>query len=153
MSMSRPSPPAGSMGRPTLNTRFCVDYNWWEESGQDLRVHMQQICKEYGQDFGDEFGSEVDSEAEVDWIDPSTGQVWRVDPFTYAFRVTCGQHPDYITERTSLIDAVFRTLLAFGNRPMTPVELSERTGRSADMILRTLSGRTVYKGIRPYINS
>jgi hypothetical protein len=146
LSMSRPSPPAGSMGRPTLDTRFCIDYNWWEESGQDLRVHMQQICEEYGQDLD----NEVDSDAELDWIDPVTGQVWRVDRLTYTFRTTCGQHPDFITERTSLIDAVFRTLLASGNRPMTPVELSERTGRSADMILRTLSGRTVYKGIRPY---
>lgn len=143
--MSRPSPPAGSMRRPTLKTRFCIDYNWWEESGQDLRVHMQQICKEYGQDLG----TEVDSNAELDWIDPVTGQIWRVDLLTYTFREVCGRHPDFITERTSLIDAVFRTLLAFGNRPMTPVELSDWTGRSADMILRTLAGRTVYKGIRP----
>lgn len=86
----------------------------------------------------------------IDWIDPETGQVRRVDSINYALLTHCSLQPDYITERTSLVDAVFRALLATANRPMTPVELAERTRRSADTILRTLSGEKIYRGLRPY---
>jgi hypothetical protein len=50
-----------------------------------------------------------------------------------------------------LVDAVLRVFLANGNTPQTPRELGEKLGRRPETILRTLSGRQVYKGIRPYI--
>jgi hypothetical protein len=51
----------------------------------------------------------------------------------------------------SISIAVLTVFLANGNTPLTPKELGERLGRPPQMILRTLSGRRVYKGIRPYI--
>ncbi len=130
-----------------MDTRFYIDYGWWEQSDKDIRVHILQLCEEFGEIQIDESRREV----MVDWVDPETAEVAPVDELTYAFLVGCSRHAEYITERTTLIEAVFRTLLACANRPMTPAELAERTGRPADMILRTLSGPTVYKGIRPFL--
>jgi hypothetical protein len=47
------------------------------------------------------------------------------------------------------VDAVFRLFLANGNLPMTPVELADRLGRQPMTVLKLLSGRRVYKGLRP----
>ncbi len=130
-----------------MDTRFYIDYEWWEQTGRDIRLHIQQLCEEFsGIEMGESRPEEI-----VDWIDPETGEVIRVDRMMYMFLTQCSRHPEYITERTTLIEAVFRALLAAANRPMTPRELGARTGRSPEMILRTLAGQQVYKGIRPYI--
>jgi hypothetical protein len=55
----------------------------------------------------------------------------------------------FVTNHTSLVDAVFRTLLANGNTPLSPEELSSRLDRPAMTILLTLTGLQVYKGLRP----
>jgi hypothetical protein len=150
MTVSRPPAPSSNLVKPTSETRFHIDYEWWKRSGQDLRLYMMgHLCEEHREAFA------ASAEAEnpvLDWIDPVSGQVTRVGRLTYALLSHCSQQPDYIVERTSMVDAVFRTLLAAGNRAMTPVELAERTGRSADTILRTLSGKTIYKGLRPVLD-
>jgi hypothetical protein len=61
----------------------------------------------------------------------------------------CAKEPSFITEHTSVVEGVFRTFLANGNTPLTPVELSEHLGKSPETILGTLSGQRVYKGLRP----
>jgi hypothetical protein len=55
----------------------------------------------------------------------------------------------FITQQTTLVDSVFRIFLANGNTPLTPEDLAELMGRDATIILRTLSGIRVYKGLRP----
>jgi hypothetical protein len=57
--------------------------------------------------------------------------------------------PEFLGERTTVVEGVFRLLLVNGNMPMSPVELSSKLGRPADTILRTLSGPRVYRGLRP----
>jgi hypothetical protein len=142
--VSRPEASSTPLTKPTLDTRFYIDPAWWDESGRDLRLQIQQLCEEHVQLTEDQ----VESKETVDWIDPETGEVSVVDRLTYMFLTGCGQQPEFITERTSLIDAVFRALLATNNRPLTPVQLADRIGRPADMILRALSGQRIYKGIR-----
>ncbi|MBN1312492.1 MAG: hypothetical protein JXB30_13840 [Anaerolineae bacterium] len=147
--MSRPSAPASNLTKPSPETLFHIDYEWWERSGQDLRLYMVgHLCERHREEFA---AHSDEHETVVDWVDPLTAQVRRVDRLNYVLLDHCSRQPDYITERTSLVDAVFRTLLAAGNRPMTPIELAERTGRPANKILRTLSGRTIYKGLRPLL--
>jgi hypothetical protein len=63
----------------------------------------------------------------------------------------CALQDDYLTPQTTLVNAVFRVFLSNGNLPLTPVELGEKLNRPPRMILRTLSGARVYKGIRPYL--
>lgn len=134
--------------QPTLETKFHIDYDWWKRSGQDLRIYLISHLLPDQQTYFAEHASEEES----DWVDPKTGEVRRVDALDMALQ-EAARNPDFITQHTSLVDAVFRALLANNNTPMTPIELSERTGKSPATILRTLWGNKgqVYKGIRPYL--
>jgi hypothetical protein len=144
--LPRPTVP-GNLVRPTLETRYHIDYDWWARSKGDLELYMaQHLCAAHRVELSGNPGSDIRHE----WIDPKTGQILQVDNLQYVLLTHCSLQPDYISERATLVDAVFRAFLAGGNRPMTPVELSERIGRPAETILRTLSGDEIYRGLRPY---
>jgi hypothetical protein len=132
--------------KPDLETKFHIDFDWWERGGHDLRIYLQShLCSECRVIYSNHRGSE-----EVDWIDPDTAEVSRVDALWQSLRTHCSQRPDFIDENTPLTDAVFRIFLANGNTPLSATELHEILGRyTPETILRTLSGRQIYKGIRP----
>jgi len=132
--------------KPTLNTEFHIDYDWWERKGMNIGVELKShLCKEHQ----DAFGQEFDATEKIDWIDEATGEVRRVNGLQHVMRVHCSKQPDYINENLSLIDSVFRVFLAQGNKPLNCKELGSITGHLPEKILRTLAGRRVYKGIRP----
>ncbi len=132
-----------SLVKPTLNTPFHIDFDWWRQSDQEWRVHLRScLPPEYQQAFAD-----ADTE-EVDWVDPETAEVQRVDGLQHALINYATNNEDFITERTTLVESIFRILLANGNLPLTPTELGERLSRPPMTILRTISGIRVYKGIR-----
>ncbi len=133
--------------RPTLETPFHIDFEWWDRSGRELRVYLlSHLCAEHRRVFESHVGTE-----EIDWVDEDTGEVTRVDGLQHILRTHCSRMPNYISSHTTLIDAIFRVFLANSNKPLSPVELGQKTGRDPSLILRTLSGRRVYKGLRPYI--
>jgi hypothetical protein len=134
--------------KPDLETKFHIDSDWWEREGRDLRVYLQShLCSECKVIYTNHRGS-----AEVDWIDPDTAEVTRVDALWQSLRTHCSQRPDFITDNTPLTDAVFRVFLANGNKPLSATELHEILGRrTPKTILRTLGGRRVYKGIKPVL--
>ncbi len=132
--------------KPTLDTKFHIDYDWWDREGRELRVYLLSHLGEEQRAF---FSENRDTE-EIDWVDPETAEVRKVDALQRALR-EASQRPDFITAHTSLVDAVFRVFLANDNTPLTPIELGERIGRPPMTILRTLTGANVYKGLRPVI--
>lgn len=132
--------------KPTLDTKFHIDYEWWNREDRELRVYLLSHLDNEQREF---FMSYRDAE-EVDWIDPVTAEVHKVDALQRALQ-EAARAPDFITARMSLVDAVFRVFLANNNTPLTPVELGESIGRPPMTILRTLTGTNVYKGIRPVI--
>jgi len=135
--------------RPSLNTPYHIDFAWWEKSDRDLRVYLKShLC-----DAHREMYAESTNYNEVDWIDPYTAEVKRIDGILYQLRSHCSQQPDYITDLTSVVDAVFRVFLVNNNQPMSPRELAERIGKDPELILKTISGKTVYKGLRPVVES
>lgn len=144
--MSKSASAASRRVKPTLDTRFHIDYEWWEREDRELRVYLLSHLEPEQRAFFAEFR---DAE-EIDWIDPITAEVTKVDALQRALR-EASQQPDFITAQTSLVDAVFRVFLANGNKPLTPNELADRIDRPPMTILRTLSGTNVYKGIRPII--
>jgi len=136
-----------SLIKPTLQTRFHIDFDWWRKSDRSWRVYLRSnLCPDHQKMFEDE-----NAEEEVDWVDPDTAEVQVVDGLQHILITHCAKQDGFITEHSTLVDAAFRVFLANGNTPLTPVELSERLGRSADTILKTISGIRVYKGIRPYV--
>ena len=54
--------------RPDENTKFHIDYSWWELSGRNFRLYLRdQLCTECRDRFQDHRNTE-----DVDWIDPET---------------------------------------------------------------------------------
>ena len=135
--------------KPTLDTKFHIDFDWWKQNNRQLRVYLHQnLCDACRELYPTHLGSKS-----VDWIDPDTAEVHSVDGLWQALRTHCSLEPDYITISTPLTNAVFRVFLANGNVPLTPAELSEQIGRPAKLILKTLARQRVYEGIKAIMSS
>lgn len=140
-----PPPSMPSLVKPTLDTLFHIDYDWWQRQEMQISVELRtHLCQEHQAVFSEHFDTE-----KIDWIDEKTGQVTQVDGLQHVLQAHCAKQPGYINENLSMIDAIFRVFLTNGNRPLSSKELSGIIGRPAERILHTLSGRQVYKGIRP----
>jgi hypothetical protein len=85
----------------------------------------------------------------IDWVDPETAEVHNLDGLQSTLMDHCARLEGFYTEQTALVDAIFRVFLANGNTPLSPMDLSDKIGRPAETILRTISSPNVYKGIRP----
>lgn len=130
--------------KPSLDTPFHIDYEWWGRDTHELRVYLISFLPPEKQIH---FTTE-EALGEVDWVDPDTAEVKRVDGLQVALQEAI-QYEDLAAGNLSLVDAVFRVFIANNNEPQSPNELGEIIGKRPDMILRTLSGVQVYKGIRP----
>jgi hypothetical protein len=131
--------------KPTQDTKFCIDFDWWEQAGRDLRVQLHQhLCSSCRADYPTHVGSE-----QVDWIDPDTAEVQPVDGLWHKLRSHCSLQSDYVREDMPVTDAVFRVFLANGNAPLTPVELAAKIRQPPEKILRVLGHGRIYAGIRP----
>jgi len=131
--------------RPTIQTHFHIDFNWWQMRDRDWRVFLQSLlCLEHQQAF-----AELPEDQMVDFVDPLTAEVQRVDGLQHVLITHCAKMDGFISPHTTLVDAIFRIFLANGNIPMTPIELAQQSGRSSDLILRVLTGEQIYRGLRP----
>lgn len=132
--------------RPTLETKFHIDHDWWQTSGKDLRVAvLGQLCSDCQARFPDHRNLEA-----VDWVDPETAEVVRADALLQALRGDCATKPEFISRNNSVVTNIFRLFLMNGNQPQTPAELGKRLPwTSADTILRTLASGQVFMGLRP----
>ncbi len=132
--------------RPDLDTKFHIDYEWWEASGRDFRLYLRdQLCPECRERFPDHRNTE-----DVDWVDPETGEVHRADALWECLRTRCVNDPDYINEHLPLATAVFRIFLANNNMPLSARELHQiLPWKPAETILRVLASGPIHYGIRP----
>jgi hypothetical protein len=132
--------------RPSLDTKYHIDHIWWEATGRDIRVAVRgQLCPECQARYPDHRNTEA-----VDWVDSETAEVVRGDALIQCLRSECSHKPDFIGRANPLVTNVFRIFLLNGNQPLTPRELSAQISwASPETILRTLSGGSVYMGLRP----
>jgi hypothetical protein len=136
-----------SLVKPSLQTRFHIDFDWWSKNENDWHVHLSGLlCAEHKAAF-----AAMQSGALIDFVDPETAEVRPMDGLQQIILSHCARQPEFVTGQTQLVEGVFRTFLANGNSPLTPNELSERLGRPANTIMITISGPRVYKGIRPIL--
>jgi hypothetical protein len=137
-----------SLLKPTVQSPFHIDFDWWQSSDRNWRISLQSmLCSEHQQAFAD-----LPADQLVDWIDPETAEVRQMDGLQHILISHCAKQPGFLDEHTAVVEAVFRLLLASGNTPMTAEELSARLGRPAETILKTIAGPRVYKGLRPYVD-
>lgn len=134
-----------SLIRPNTTTPFHIDFDWWQKNERDWHVYLRSLlCAEHQEAFAN-----IEEGQVIDWVDPNTAEVKTVDGLQNTLMSHCVKQPDFLTQQTALVEAVFRLFLTNGNAPMSANELAERLNRPANTILRTLGGRRVYKGIRP----
>lgn len=135
--------------KPTLNTPFYIDFDWWKQNDNNWRIHLFDcLCEKHQQEF-----ASIQSDQMIDWVDPENGEVKQVEQLQHTLMTHCAKQPEFITPNSTLIDAVFRIFLSNGNLPETPIELASHINKSPDTILRTISGSKVYKGIKPCITN
>ncbi|HSQ25863.1 MAG TPA: hypothetical protein VLM80_01945 [Anaerolineales bacterium] len=137
-----------SLVKPTLKTCYHIDFDWWQQNDRDWRVYLRNyLCPEHQAAF-----AEIETSEMVDWVDPETAEVQRVDGIQNILITHCAKQQSFITQQTTLVDSIFRLFLANGNTPLTPEELAAQLGRDPNTILRTISGARVYKGLRPCLS-
>lgn len=131
---------------PGINTKFHIDLDWWKKANRNFRLYLQDsLCSTCRRQYPDE-----NEQGELDWIHPKTGEVKQVDVLWECLLSCCSQAPDYITPTTPLTNAVFRTLLANFNEPLSPVEIHRRIRQSdPQTILRVLTRGEIHFGIVP----
>ena len=132
--------------RPTQDTKFSIDFTWWDEKARNFRVDLlSHLCDECQKRYANYQDAEL-----IDWVDEKTAEVKQVDGLWHSLRTCCSKKPDHIDESTPIATAVFRTFLENGNEPLSARELGEILGRPAEPILKIIGGFRVYNGIRPY---
>jgi hypothetical protein len=134
--------------KPTVDTKFHIDFERWAESDRNFRIILHShLCAECRVTY-----SNYQDAKDIDWIDPETADVRRVDGLWQALQSHCSHQPDYISSSTPLTSAIFRVFLANENRPLSPVEIYEILGRKdPQTILKLLTSSENYKGIRPIV--
>jgi hypothetical protein len=136
-----------SLVKPNVNTPFHIDFDWWKKNERDWHVYLRTLlCADHQATF-----ENMEQGQTIDWVDPATAEVKPVDGIQHALMTHCVRQPDFLTDQTALVEAVFRLFLTNGNQPMSSNELAARLKRPPETILRTLASARVYKGIRPYI--
>lgn len=139
--------PAGhfSLVKPTLETPFHIDFDWWIEHDANWRVFLLDfLCDEHRALY-----AEKDQNIQIDSIDPQTAEVKRVDGLLNTLVEHCAQQEGFISKNTTLVNMIFKIFLANGNKPLNSNQLAELTEKPAATILRTFSGAQIFKGIRP----
>lgn len=133
-----------SLVRPTTETQFHIDFDWWRESDANWRIFLFEfLCEKHQEDFRDKADT-----VKIDAVDPETAEVKSVDGFLHELIHHCAKQPDFINETMPMVAQIFRIFLSNGNKPLSSDELAALINRPARTILATLTGPQIYKGIR-----
>lgn len=135
-----------SLVKPTLDTPYHIDFEWWSDHDREWRVYLRSLLSAEDQE---KFAEIINGDDLIDWVDPETAEVHQVDGLQHVVITQAAQKDDFLDAHTAMVEALFRLLLKNGNAPMTVVEMGEELERDPKQILRMLSGVRVYRGIRP----
>lgn len=137
-----------SLVKPTLDTLYRIDFEWWSANDREWRVHLRSLLSEEEQA---KYASIIDGDDLLDWVDPQTAEVRQIDGLMHILISHTAQEEGFLSPQTALVEAIFRLFLKHGNRPMSVNEIAEQLNRPGVTILKTLSGGRVYRGIRPIL--
>ena len=77
--------------KPTVKTKFYIDYSWWENSPDDLQVYLlTHLTPEQQQALANQDLSEV-----FDYVDPETGEIFQLDRLSLAIQESSGARRFY----------------------------------------------------------
>jgi hypothetical protein len=136
-----------SLIKPTLETPFHIDFDWWKDSDANWRVFLVGfLCEDHQAAFEGQ-----NDFSEMDAVDPETGEVSKVDALLYTLINHCAQQDDFLSGNLPLVGQIFRTFLSNGNKSLSANQLSPIVNKPAKTILITIGGQRVFKGIRPIL--
>lgn len=135
-----------SLLKPTLKTKFHIDFDWWKSQDRNWRASLLSfLCEEHQIIFAG-----VQSDAHFDLVDEKTGEVTQGDALLDTLINHCAKQENFISENSALVDSIFKIFLVNNNQPYDSEEIAAKIDRPAETILRTIGGYKVYKGIRPF---
>jgi len=135
-----------SLLKPSIKTPFHIDFDWWKQNERDWHIFLRSLlCEEHQESFAG-----IEENEMIDWIDAETAEVKPVDGIQHALMSHCALLPEFSSEHTAIVEAVFRIFLVNGNIPMSAEDIAKKLNRSADTVLKTISGPRVYRGLRPF---
>jgi hypothetical protein len=136
-----------SLVKPNIQTPFHIDFDWWRVHEENWHVALiSMLCPEHQAAFSNLLEGEM-----IDSVDPETAEVHQMDGLQNTLIQHCAKQEGFLDAHTAMVEAIFRLFLANGNMPMSSQELGVRLNRPADIILKTIAGLRVYKGLRPYV--
>ena len=116
-----------SLIRPTLDTPYHIDFNWWKTHDSNWRIFLTScLCPEHQKTFQDQ-----PDLAMIDRVDPETAEVHQVDGIQAVLMDHCVKDPGFINSNTAIVDSIFRVFLSNGNQPLNPKGLSDKIGKPA----------------------
>ncbi|NUM43941.1 MAG: hypothetical protein HUU38_04480 [Anaerolineales bacterium] len=136
-----------SLVKPTIQTPYHIDFNWWRQNNQDWHVYLRSYLSPEDQLIY----ANLTEETPIDLVDGESGEVSQVDALQHILITRYASRSDFINRNTSITEAIFRLFLVNGNLPLSIADISEKIGRSAQTILQMLSSPRIYKGLRPYV--
>jgi hypothetical protein len=134
------------LAKPTLDTRFHIDYDWWKRTeGEDLRIYLiSHLPPEERAQFAQQ-GEEAQL---MDFVDPETGEVFKLDPLGQALKQAAAA-PDFLSA-VSTVEAIFRVFIRNNNTPATVREIAQQIAYDEKRLLDLLR-KARYKGISPIL--
>ena len=136
-----------SLIKPTLQTPFHIDFEWWRANDNNWHIALQSLlCPEHQEAYANLPEGQM-----IDWVDPESAEVRQLDGIQNTLINHCAKQPGFLDEHTALVDAIFRVLLVNGNTPMSVEELGAHLNRPPDTILKTIAGPRIYKGLKPFL--
>lgn len=138
-----------SLVKPTFETNFHIDFDWWSQNDREWQVYLRSLLTEEEQE---KFADVISGDGLLDWVDPETAEIQRVDGLQHVVITHAAQREDFLGEKTAMTEAIFRLFLKHGNTPMSISEIAEQLNRKPVMILKMLSGGRFYRGLRPILD-
>jgi hypothetical protein len=134
-----------SLIKPTQETPFHIDFDWWRQNDQEWSAHLYSLLDEEQVDSL----TGLEGDEQLDWVDPLTAEVTRLDLFQYLLVTQFANNETLLAEGTSMVESIFRVFLS--NKPLSSEQLGEVLNRPPNTILKLLSSDRIYRGLRPVL--
>jgi len=105
-----------SLVKPSINTPFHVDFEWWKKNERDWHVYLRTLlCPEHQEAFAN-----IEEGQTIDWVDPMTAEVKPVEGVQNTLMMHCVKQPDSSRTRLHWSRPCFAYFLPTGTCPCPP---------------------------------
>jgi len=132
------------VARLTIQSKFKIDTEYWEKQGRNFREEVYDaLCDECKNSYT------LEDQKLVDHVDPSTGEVTRMDVLLDCASAVCADSSEFINPKMPLTRSIFRAFVAAGNMPQSAEEIHSRIQKGSPQVIlkELLSSQMENEGI------